>query len=97
MFKTGDQAERLDVQLKGVMGSLAGGAEASAWIQQFAKDIPLQLGEVTQVFVRLKAFSIDPMGGTMQGIVDQAYKLGGNALSVLVIPLAVWLALHLGG
>ncbi|MEZ6955958.1 MULTISPECIES: tape measure protein [unclassified Aeromonas] len=89
MFKTGDQAERLDVQLKAVMGSIAGGAEASAWIQDFAKNTPLQLDEVTQVFVRLKAFGIDPMNGAMQGIVDQAYKLGGGFEEVQGISLAL--------
>jgi hypothetical protein len=41
MFKTGDQAEHLDVQLKAVMGSIAGGQEASVWNQDFAKNIPL--------------------------------------------------------
>ncbi|MDF2411190.1 tape measure protein [Aeromonas sp. 2HA2] len=89
MFKTGDQAERLDVQLKAVMGSIAGGAEASAWIQDFAKNTPLQLDEVTQVFVRLKAFGIDPMAGAMLGIVDQAYKLGGGFEEVQGISLAL--------
>lgn len=89
MFQTGDQAERLDVQLKAVMGSIAGGKEASAWIQDFAKNTPLQLSEVTQVFVRLKAFGIDPMNGAMQGIVDQAYKLGGGFEEVQGISLAL--------
>lgn len=89
MFQTGDQAERLDVQLKAVMGSIAGGKEASAWIQDFAKNTPLQLSEVTQVFVRLKAFGIDPMAGAMQGIVDQAFKLGGGFEEVLGISLAL--------
>ncbi|MGY3872597.1 tape measure protein [Aeromonas dhakensis] len=89
MFQTGDQAERLDVQLKAVMGSIAGGKEASAWIQDFAKNTPLQLSEVTQVFVRLKAFGIDPMAGAMQGIVDQAYKLGGGFEEVQGISLAL--------
>ncbi|MBF4797908.1 tape measure protein [Aeromonas hydrophila] len=89
MFQTGDQAERLDVQLKAVMGSIAGGKEASAWIQDFAKNTPLQLNEVTQVFVRLKAFGIDPMNGAMQGIVDQAYKLGGGFEEVQGISLAL--------
>ncbi|HHO2160282.1 tape measure protein [Aeromonas hydrophila] len=89
MFQTGDEAERLDVQLKAVMGSIAGGKEASAWIQDFAKNTPLQLSEVTQVFVRLKAFGIDPMAGAMQGIVDQAYKLGGGFEEVQGISLAL--------
>ncbi|MGL5814906.1 MAG: tape measure protein [Aeromonas sp.] len=89
MFQTGDQAERLSVQLKAVMGSIEGGKQASAWIQDFAKNTPLQLDEVTQVFVRLKAFGIDPMSGAMQGIVDQAYKLGGGFEEVQGISLAV--------
>ncbi|CAJ1835901.1 tape measure protein [Aeromonas veronii] len=89
MFQTGDQAERLDVQLKAVMGSIAGGKEASVWIQDFAKNTPLQLSEVTQVFVRLKAFGIDPMAGAMQGIVDQAFKLGGGFEEVQGISLAL--------
>ncbi|WP_270817878.1 tape measure protein [Aeromonas sp. Y318-3] len=89
MFQTGDQAERLDVQLKAVMGSIAGGKEASAWIKDFAKNTPLQLSEVTQVFVRLKAFGIDPMAGAMQGIVDQAFKLGGGFEEVQGISLAL--------
>lgn len=89
MFQTGDQAERLSVQLKAVMGSIEGGKQASAWIQDFAKNTPLQLDEVTQVFVRLKAFGIDPMGGAMQGIVDQAYKLGGGFEEVQGISLAL--------
>lgn len=89
MFKSGDQAERLDVQLKAVMGSIAGGKEASAWIKDFAKNTPLQLDQVTQVFVRLKAFGIDPMNGSMQGIVDQAFKLGGSFEEVQGISLAL--------
>lgn len=89
MFQTGDQAERLSVQLKAVMGSIEGGKQASAWIQDFAKNTPLQLDEVTQVFVRLKAFGIDPMNGSMQGIVDQAYKLGGGFEEVQGISLAL--------
>lgn len=89
MFKSGDQAERLSVQLKAVMGTIEGGKQASAWIQDFAKNTPLQLDEVTQVFVRLKAFGIDPMNGSMQGIVDQAYKLGGGFEEVQGISLAL--------
>lgn len=89
MFKSGDQAERLNVQLKAVMGTIEGGKQASSWIQDFAKNTPLQLDEVTQVFVRLKAFGIDPMNGSMQGIVDQAYKLGGGFEEVQGISLAL--------
>ncbi len=89
MFSSGDQAERLSVQLKAVMGSISGGEQATSWIQNFAKNTPLQLDEVTQVFVRLKAFGLDPMDGSMQGVVDQAYKLGGGFEEVQGVSLAL--------
>ncbi|MEH8109531.1 tape measure protein [Aeromonas veronii] len=39
--------------------------------------------------MRLKAFGIDPMAGAMQGIVDQAFKLGGGFEEVQGISLAL--------
>lgn len=89
MFASGDQAERLSVQLKAVMGSIKGGAEATAWINKFATETPLQLDEVTQLFVRLKAFGLDPMDGSLQAIVDQTYKLGGGFEEAQGISLAL--------
>lgn len=89
MFASGDQAERLSVQLKAVMGSIQGGAEATAWINKFATETPLQLDEVTQLFVRLKAFGLDPMDGSLQAIVDQTYKLGGSFEEAQGISLAL--------
>ncbi|MGN5137312.1 tape measure protein [Aeromonas sp. 164P] len=89
MFQAGDQAERLSIQLKAVMGSIESGSEASEWIEAFAKNTPLQLEEVTQTFVRLKAFGLDPMDGSLQGIVDQAFKLGGSFEEVQGISLAL--------
>ncbi len=89
MFTSGDQAERLSVQIKAVMGSIQGGAEATAWINKFATETPLQLDEVTQLFVRLKAFGLDPMDGSLQAIVDQTYKLGGSFEEAQGISLAL--------
>src|SRR5574343_150704 len=89
MFSSGDQAERLSVELKAVMGSIQGGKEATAWINKFATETPLQLNEATQTFVRLKAFGLDPMDGSLQAIVDQTYKLGGGFEEAQGISLAL--------
>ncbi len=89
MFQTGDKAEQLGIQLNAVMGSMQGGQEATAWIKNFAKDTPLQLNEVTQTFVRLKAMGLDPMDGTMQAVVDQSSKLGLGFEGVQSISLAL--------
>lgn len=78
IFATGDQFERLSAQTNAIMGSFESGREATAWIKEFAKTTPLQLNEVSQAFVTMKAFGLDPMNGTMQAIVDQALKMGGG-------------------
>lgn len=89
IFATGDQFERLGVQMNAVMGSFESGRQATAWVKQFAIDVPLQLNEVNQAFVKAKAFGLDPMNGTMKAIVDQAFKLGGGFQEVEGITLAL--------
>ena len=89
ILTTGDQFERLSVQLEAIMGSMAEGERALSWIKEFTRNTPFQLEEVLEAFVRLKAFGLDPMDGTMQAIVDQAAKLGGGMERLNGITLAV--------
>ncbi|QYK02800.1 tape measure protein [Shewanella psychrotolerans] len=89
VFATGDQFERLGVQMNAVMGSFESGKQATDWVKTFARDVPLQLNEVNQAFVKAKAFGLDPMNGTMKAIVDQAFKLGGGFQEVEGITLAL--------
>ena len=89
LLNTGDQFERLRVQLNAVMGSVEQGEAAVQWIKQFTRETPYQLEQVAESFVRLKAFGLDPMDGTMQAIVDQASKLGGGMERLNGITLAV--------
>ncbi|MDA9095416.1 tape measure protein [Porticoccaceae bacterium] len=89
LFSTGDQFERLAIQMEQVMESVAGGREATAWVKEFTQNTPLQLEQTTETFVRLKSFGIDPLNGSMQAIVDQAEKLGGGYERVRGISLAL--------
>jgi tape measure domain-containing protein len=89
MLNTGDQFERLSLQMNQTMGSLAEGEQATAWVKDFAKNTPLQLQEVTDTFLRLKNFGLDPQAGAMQAIVDQAAKLGKGYEAVEGISLAL--------
>src|SRR5574343_333155 len=88
-FEAGDKAEQLSIQMNAVMGSISGGKEATSWINDFAKKPPLQIDEVTQTFIRLKAMGLDPMDGTMQAVVDQSAKLGLGFEGVEGISLAL--------
>lgn len=89
IFTTGDKFEKLRIQFEGLMGSVEAGEQATAWVKDFTKNTPLQLEQVSQVFVKLKSFGIDPMNGSLQAITDQAFKLGGGFQEVEGISLAL--------
>ncbi|MEM0953289.1 MAG: tape measure protein [Pseudomonadota bacterium] len=78
VFNTGNDFEKLALQLEAVMGSVEEGEQATNWIVEFTKNTPLQLQQVTEAFIRLKNFGIDPQNGSLQAIVDQNEKLGGG-------------------
>lgn len=78
MLKTGDQFELLDKRMASLMGSVAGGEQATAWIKKFAKDTPLEVADVAEAFALLKTYGLDPMDGSLQAIVDKNEQLGGG-------------------
>jgi tape measure domain-containing protein len=78
ILQTGDRFEKLDQQLTQVFNSVERGEEASQWIQDFTANTPLQLEQVSQAFIRLKNFGIDPTNGTLQALVDQNEAMGGS-------------------
>lgn len=78
MLQTGDQFELLDKRMASLMGSVAEGERATAWIKRFAKDTPLEVAEVSEAFALLKSYGLGPMDGTLQSIVDKNEQLGGG-------------------
>ncbi len=86
---TGDELERYRKQLDSVMGSIEGGATATEWLRDFQSQVPAKLGELTQGFIALKNFGLDPMDGSYQAIIDQAAKLGGSQETLSGITLAL--------
>lgn len=78
MLGTGDQYELLGKRMSSLMGGIAQGEQATAWIKRFAKDTPLEVTEVTEAFALLKSYGLDPMGGSLQAIVDKNEQLGGG-------------------
>lgn len=87
--RVGGEFEILQKRLEAITGSAEDGQEAFQWIRQFTRDTPFQLEQVTDAFVRAKAFGLDPMDGTLQAIADQAAKTGGGmeALNGIVTAL----------
>ncbi|WP_027853501.1 tape measure protein [Marinobacterium litorale] len=89
LINTGSRFEDMQVQINTLMGSIEEGEKATAWIKDFAKTTPADIEGVTQGFIRLKAFGIDPMDGSFQAIIDQTSKLGFSQEKMEGVILAV--------
>ncbi|MDP5209992.1 tape measure protein [Microbulbifer sp. 2205BS26-8] len=81
--------EQLQIRLTGVMGSVAEGERAFAWIKDFATETPYQVDQLAASFVRLKAFGLDPTDGTLQALSDTAAKFGGDYQTLEGISLGI--------
>lgn len=86
---TASEFELLEIRLKAVMGSAEGGKQAFDWIKQFAVDTPNSVKDVTDAFMQLKNFGLDPMDGTLQKVSDAAAKYGKGAETTQQVTLAL--------
>jgi tape measure domain-containing protein len=78
VLTAGDEAAAFSAQMTAMMGSIAGGDQATAWIKDFANNTGTRLDSVKQAFASLKTFGIDPTNGSLQAMVDYNAKLGGS-------------------
>lgn len=81
--------EQLEIRMRSVMGGIKEGEQATAWIKTFAKNTPLEVNQVTEAFIRLKNYGLNPMDGTLQAITDQSAKFGNVQETLGRISLAV--------
>lgn len=89
ILTAGDEAKAFGVQMSAMMGSIAGGEQATQWIKDFANNTGTRLDSVKQAFASLKTFGIDPTNGSLQAMVDYNAKLGGSQEKLEGIILAV--------
>jgi tape measure domain-containing protein len=88
--------ELLDIRLKKIMGSAEEGQRAFAWIKQLGEQTPFSVKEVTDAFMMLKNFGLDPMDGTLRQIIDASSMFGKDMQAITSISLALGQAWGLG-
>lgn len=76
IITTSAQFEKFQTILETVEGSSAKAKASMDWVSQFATDTPYELAEVTDAFVKLKAYGIDPQAGALQSAGDAAAAMG---------------------
>jgi len=83
------QFEQFETALRVLNQGDAGKAKSQMeWIRQFATETPYELSEVTDAFVRLRGFGMDPMKGLLQVLGDTAAGLPGKRISDVVDAMA---------
>ncbi len=76
MVDTAKQFERFETVLKTTEGSSAKAKKAMTWVSDFAVKTPYELEEVTDAFVKLRAYGMDPTSGLMTTLGDTASAMG---------------------
>lgn len=76
LISTASEFERFQTILETVEGSSEGAKASMKWVSDFAAKTPFELAEVTDNFVRLRAYGIDPTKGTLKTLGDTAAAMG---------------------
>ena len=66
------QFEDFEATLKTVEGSSAAAKASMGWISDFAADTPVDLAGVTEAFVALRSYGLDPTQGLLRSLGDTA-------------------------
>lgn len=89
ILSTNREFESLRVQLDSATGSVEKGAEAFGRMVTLAAKTPFELKDVTDAYVRLKNFGLEPTEHVMRAVTEQAAKLGGSAETLSGFTLAL--------
>lgn len=73
---TAAQFEQFNTVLKTLEGNATKAASSMAWITEFSKTTPYELSQVTESFVKLRAYGIDPTDGSLRTLGDTASAMG---------------------
>ena len=75
-INTAAQFEQFETTLKTIEGSSQAAKQSMDWIKNFASSTPYELAQVTESFVKLKAYGIELTDGTLRTLGDTAAAMG---------------------
>ena len=73
---TASAFEQFNTQLVTITGSAQAAKQAMGWITTFTAKTPYELDEVTNAFIKLRNYGIDPTNGTLRVLGDTASSMG---------------------
>lgn len=76
LLGTASQFEKFQTILETTEGSAAKAKAAMGWVTNFAVKTPYELDQVTDSFVKLRAYGLDPTQGLLQSLGDTSAAMG---------------------
>lgn len=76
LIDTAAEFEKYSAILETVEGSQDKAKKSLSWVSDFATTTPFELGEVTEAFVRLRAYGMDPTNGLLRTLGDTGSAMG---------------------
>lgn len=70
------QFERFQTILETTEGSSEKAKKAMDWVEQFSKTTPYELAEVTDAFVKLRSYGLEPTNGLLKSLGDTSAAMG---------------------
>lgn len=83
VIATSAQFESFQATLETIEGSSEKAASSLDWISEFAKKTPFEVSELTEAFVRLRAYGMDPTNGMMESLGDAASGMGKSLMQAV--------------
>ena len=73
---TAAEFEQFETQLQTIEGSSEKARESLKWIESFGSKTPFEIREVTEAFVRLRSYGLDPTDGLLRTLGDTSAAMG---------------------
>ena len=89
VISTGAAFETLEGRLTSLLGSSDAAKDAFAQIKELAKTTPFEVQGLTEAYVKLTAFGLQPSMKQMQAIADTAATMGGGTEALTRVTLAL--------
>lgn len=83
VISTSAQFEKLEATLTTIEGSSDKAKKALNWVSDFATKTPFDLQQVSEAFVRLRAYGLDPTTGLLESLGDASSAMGKDLMSAV--------------
>lgn len=83
VINTSAQFEKLEATLTTIEGSSEKAKSSLDWVAQFAAKTPFDLAQVSEAFVRLRAYGMDPMNGLLEDLGNASSGMGKDLMSAV--------------